>query len=191
MPSRASRTGAFLSRGAVRKWLSCRRRRKMSVFWFFVCFFLAAAAERDESVCVTHHPVSSWEKLLKVVKAWWGHGDRGVDSVLFLTISTKQKVSNLIIILNFLVLYLMTSNDIERILFLKTVVSVYIQIRKGFVLKECVVFFVQTDVEGDGHSNCRPQGETTTNPLKKKIHIYHKIHFMCSFIKACSKQRYI
>lgn len=85
----------------------------------------------------------------------------------------------------------MTSNDTESILFLVTVVYVYIKIRKGFVLKECVVFFVQTDVEGDGHSNCRPQGETTTNPLKKKIHIYHKTHFMCSFIKARSMQRYI
>lgn len=23
-------------------------------------------------------------------------------------------------------------------------------------------------MQGDGHSNCRPQGETATNPLKKK-----------------------
>lgn len=30
------------------------------------------------------------------------------------------------------------------------------------------VFNVHTNVQGNGHSNCRPQGETTTNPLKEK-----------------------
>lgn len=41
---------------------------------------------------------------------------------------------------------------------------------------EINVFTVHTNVQGNGHSNCRPQGETTTNPLKEKINKIMKIH---------------
>ena len=30
------------------------------------------------------------------------------------------------------------------------------------------VFRSHTNMQGNGHADCRPQGETTTNPLKEK-----------------------
>lgn len=38
------------------------------------------------------------------------------------------------------------------------------------------IFTVHTNVQGNGHSNCRPQGETTTNPLKEKVNKRLKTH---------------
>lgn len=75
MPNRASRTGAFLSKGAVWKWLSCRG-QDAQLRSCFLCLLSVQAHMNGLSIQQrwrsTDHPVSSWEKLFEVVKAWWG-----------------------------------------------------------------------------------------------------------------------
>lgn len=66
IPSRASRTGAFLSKGAVRKWLSWSRKAN-----YFNALHLFTSTVHVMRYWRIYHPMSSWKKLFKVVKTWW------------------------------------------------------------------------------------------------------------------------
>lgn len=76
MPNRASRTGAFFSKGALRKWLSCSRQWDADLH-YWILDLLSRRAQMNsfstpEQQRGTYHPMSSWKKLFKVVEAWWG-----------------------------------------------------------------------------------------------------------------------